>query len=871
MYIKSRAQTVAVVTLLLLIFGLATGHAQEIISQWVLSEIDASSEPLSTPGNLSQTIGPPNSNCELNPGESFEAAAWRPRTENDNEDEGVEWMEVRYLNPVHAFSIEIYESLNPGAVTGVFVLNDDGDWHQVWAGEDTTSACPGVLKIEFPSLPFVTSIVRIELNIGLVDGFNQIDAVQLIGFKGEDIEFFFAPLNPEAVEKPASMFAFTVADYDHDGWPDLFGIDLTQAADLDVDFPLLMLHNEGNGTFRDRTPILPVRNKNSSSGRIFADYDNDGDLDLFYGGGSIQLSTLTPDLLLRNDGGTFVNVAQEAGLTDSLITAAAIWWDYNLDGFLDLYVMHGDFHGVNTAANQLFRNNGDGTFTETTEEAGLDVDLHLPDSEFNAGSFTGATAADFNDDGWPDLYLPVQRAVSRLFLSDGQGGFRDVSNPEFGPPAESVAASIGDIDNDGDLDIFQAATAEEARQAKSRSILLLNRGGGDFLDITEGAGLPVLSLPFSHLKDFDNDGDVDLLTAFPFVLYMNNGEGVFEDGTFRGGLPGIFSMGDYDDDGFLDAWFSSGLFRNTGSDNHSLRINLVGTQSNRDGIGARVIATAGDLQQIREHSAGNGVSQNEMVVHFGLGEHTQVDQLEIRWPSGQVDIIDNIPADQEIRIIEGRGAWYPAPRTTWTVEPPKQVIFGGEVDFVAEMRPTLFEPTATITSITADLSSLGGPSAVPLADLGDGTCRLEHTFVVGEQSELRDVEIFILQETSVGKHWINFSRNIEVLGDPNTAVLEDFSASTPDALALAQNYPNPFNSSTVIRFTLPQSTAVELAVYNLTGQRVFTLVKGPRQAGNYAVHWDGRDYSGRNLASGTYIYHLRTEDREETRKLLLLR
>ena len=222
-------------------------------------------------------------------------------------------------------------------------------------------------------------------------------------------------------------------------------------------------------------------------------------------------------------------------------------------------------------------------------------------------------------------------------------------------------------------------------------------------------------------------------------------------------------------------------------------------------------------------------------------------------------------------MIEGRGAWYPAPRTVWETPPPKSVVYGQRVSLAAICRPALFEPTARITGITGDLSSLGGPSEVPLADLGDGTYGLSADFVVSGTSDLRDVEVFIEQETSLGRQWINLSRNVEVKGYPSTAVLEDHTAALPQALALSQNYPNPFNSQTVICFALPASGEVELAIYDLAGQRVALLVSGMREAGTYAVNWDGRDDRGQELASGVYLYRLRVGNKEETRKLALVR
>jgi flagellar hook assembly protein FlgD len=283
-----------------------------------------------------------------------------------------------------------------------------------------------------------------------------------------------------------------------------------------------------------------------------------------------------------------------------------------------------------------------------------------------------------------------------------------------------------------------------------------------------------------------------------------------------------------------------------------------------------VYARTGAVRQTRELSGGDGYFEDELIVHFGLGEATQVDELEVRWPSGQVDVLTNVPADQEIRVIEGRGAWYPAPRSIWTVAPPKSVDYGQPVAIEAVCRHSLFEPTAQITSVTGDLSSLGGPSAVPLVDLGDGTYRLSAGFTVGGDGDLRDIEVFVEQQTSLGRHWINLSRNVEVVGQPGTAVTEAVGDGLPQTFTLSQNFPNPFNSSTVIRYSVPVAGAVDLAVYDLLGQRVAQLVGGRRDAGDYAVTWDGRDDRGRAVASGVYLYRLEAGDKQVTRRLALV-
>ncbi len=627
----------------------------------------------------------------------------------------------------------------------------------------------------------------------------------------------------------------------------------------------------------------------SNAGKVWGDYDNDGDLDLFVAWGSaLRLEFAGRDLLLRNDRGTFRDVAAEAGLTDELISTIGIWLDYDNDGFLDLYVGHGlEFteDADYPHPNKLYRNMGDGTFADMTEAAGLHLSFHAAGTplEKTWGTTGSLLGTDLNGDRWTDLYVTVAEGENRLFFNDGMGGFRDATSAEIRDPGVGSGAALADIDNDGDLDIFLANVANDPTlgsdidSRRQRSVMLLNLGDGEFLDVTEGVGLVALTdngVASARFVDTENDGDMDLITSWDHFFFLNQDDGVFVENTFKSGLAGLDSMGDYDNDGFVDVWFSGELYRNSApseTDNHYLRIRPTGVQSPRDGIGVQIIAHSGDWQQMQTLLGGDGWYQAERVVHFGLGQHSSVDQLEVRWPSGQVDLIDNIPADQEIRIVEGRSAWYPAPRTVWTQEPPATLVYGQDVEFAAQLRPTLFEPTATITAITADLSSLGGPADVPLENLGDGTYGFSETFTVGGESDLRDVEVLVLQETSLGEHWINLSRNIDVEGDPNTAVLEDYSATLPNSFSLHQNHPNPFNSGTVIRFALAQNEEIELSVFNLAGQKVATLVQGMRQAGEYAINWDGRDEMGRELATGIYLYRLQKDAQQQTRKLLLLR
>jgi hypothetical protein len=563
--------------------------------------------------------------------------------------------------------------------------------------------------------------------------------------------------------------------------------------------------------------------------------------------------------------------------------------------------------------------------------------------------------------------------------------------------------------------------------------MLLNLGQGQFLDVTEGVGLGFSALEEeavdgAALGDIDNDGDLDLLIGRPHFLFTNDGNGLFSDQRDRSGISEVgwnLSLGDYDLDGFLDMALGGMiggrlvLYHNNGNGNHWLGVELVGVKSNRSGIGARLIATSGELHQTREILGGLGYNQDELVAHFGLGQRTRVDRLEVRWPSGQVDVLEDIPADQRIRVFEGGQGYHQVRPTAW--EGRDSLVVGAAHEFAVRLRPALFESAAQITRVTADLSALGGPAAVPLAEAGNGTYSFSTSLPAPQSTGLKLVSISIDQITSLGPHWTGLSRSVAVLptadmlifdealspewqeehhrtveiadlahsgeahagrvvglfqvkgsfsgwtiafratvpvepfgyrlrfairpGEmtlpgnarftvilipgkavslldrawldvnrqewqvveipvdalqgpieaiafsgnyagtfylddirlvaatppPVTVVEEEHTPALPQSFSLSQNFPNPFNSETVIRFALPESGEVELAVYNLAGQEVVKLVQGVREVGSYTVRWDGRDGRGKELASGGYLYRLRAGERVETRKLVLVR
>ena len=600
-----------------------------------------------------------------------------------------------------------------------------------------------------------------------------------------ETQTLFTDVTQEAIASPLFGARSTAwGDWNNDGWPDLFGTESLLSRSR-----VFLLTSDGHGHFGDLVSTIRAdiaAPSHYGGGAIYGDYDNDGDLDVYVPVGGWKRYQM--NMLLRNDRGTFTDVAAEANLTNILPTDNAVWLDFDRDGHLDLFEQNLIDNAGPGVGNRLYRNQGNGTYSDVTEKAGLAVRVQRN----RGGSNGGLAAGDFNGDGWPDLYVGVWDGRNRLFLNNTMGGFRDATTGEIGDEGEAFGVAVGDINNDGLLDIFQAAGG--GTHAGQRSLMLQNLGEGQFLDITDGAGISGLdeNTLGVGLADVDNDGDLDLVTASPPGLFLNAGQATFEDATSGSGIGDVsltVSFADYDLDGSLDVFFGAddaynptrigGLYRNTANANHWLRVELAGSQSNRNGIGSLLKGIAGDLRQTRQILGGKGYDQDELVAHFGLGQRTQMDTLEIRWPSGQVDALANIPADQKIRIFEGNETYHVVEPTTWegTLVETDTLVVGSSVDLVATVRPALYEPDAEITRVVADLSAIGGPEDEPLRDVGDGAYVLETIVpeVVGP-GRVAELAVMIDQSTSLGPYWVRLSKGVVVLPGSDLVLYDEHVA-----------------------------------------------------------------------------------------------
>jgi hypothetical protein len=490
-------------------------------------------------------------------------------------------------------------------------------------------------------------------------------------------------------------------DYDNDGLLDIYFVNsLTMDLQKSATKPQSELYrNNGNETFTNVTAKAGVGDTGWGMGACAGDYNNDGWEDLY-------VTCLGPDHLYKNNGdGTFTDVTKSAGVGDPRWSTGSAFLDYDNDGDLDLFVSnYVDFdvnnlatqerpclyrgiavqcgpRGLRGAGDTLYQNNGDGTFTDVSVKAGV--------SDPNGYYGLGVVCSDFDGDGFVDIFVANDATPNFLYRNKGDGTFKDIGFTsgtavnENGSEQACMGVTVGDYDHDGKFDIFATNFSQEY------NVLYRGQGANLFTDVSHTAGF--LNQPYvswgTKFFDYDNDGWLDLFVVnghvYPQVdkanldagyrqrkfLHKNNRNGTFSEVAAQAGdalmekrVSRGVAFGDIDNDGDVDIVVNDldgapSLLRNDGGNaNNCLLIKTVGVRSNRDGIGARVKVVSGDLIQVDEvRSGASYISHNDLRLHFGLEKRAKVDLIEIRWPSGAVEKVENPGVNKILVIKEGKG------------------------------------------------------------------------------------------------------------------------------------------------------------------------------------------------------------------------
>ena len=514
------------------------------------------------------------------------------------------------------------------------------------------------------------------------------------------------PFSLDSCETPERHVPETMAggvavfDYNNDGNLDIFfanGADITSLKKTSPKYWNRLFRNNGDGTFTDVTEKAGLTGTGYDTAVAIGDYDNDGYEDIFVGG-------VYRNTLYHNNGdGTFTDVTEKAGLSKidkqygPLWSTGAAWVDVNNDGRLDLFVVNylswdrsnepvckvngtpdychpKFFKGL---PNQLFLNNGDGTFTDVSEQSGIRAHI---------GKGMGVAIGDFDADGLPDFFVTNDKLFSSLFHNKSHLHFEEdafeagVALPEHGNLISEMGADAQDLNNDGFPDIAFTALVNETFP------VFQNNGKGEFTEITARSGMTALSSPMSgyslNIADYDNDAWKDIFVArgdvqspaMASIIQIDQPNTVFRNGptgrwsalTPEAGFDALpprrhrgAAVGDFNHDGKLDIVVSAlsapaEIWMNDSPNhNHWLELALRGTKSNRDGIGARIRIVAGGQTQFSYKSTASGyASSSAGPLHFGLGTAKMVDEIEVRWPSGTVQALKNIEADQILAVTE---------------------------------------------------------------------------------------------------------------------------------------------------------------------------------------------------------------------------
>lgn len=651
-------------------------------------------------------------------------------------------------------------------------------------------------------------------------------------------------------------------DVNDDGWPDLLAL-----GESSNHFYL----NNGDGTFAalsDEPFLTPLGVGNIG---IWADYDNDGDQDLYLGNFVTEAggAEAAPNVLYRNAGPPDFGL-DVADLGDGLnASPSASWIDYDQDGDVDLFSAGAALSSNGAPTQDLFYRQDSPVLFRRLQG--------LPFLQARQGFGTHDAWVDYDNDGDEDLYVvnwtfPNELYQSLLMETGNPNRFTQVTTSGLTDEGSAfdIGSSWGDYDNDGDFDVFIPI-------ANGTNRLYQNNGDGTFSRVLAGPGIKQRSV-VGVWGDYDNDGDLDLYVgAASPSLYRNEGDGTFvltgaEMGDILSPPPALQAgnWGDYDNDGDLDLYLltyavppqrtgtpqPNYLIRNNlGNTNHWLKVRCVGTVSNRSGVGARVRVkgTIGGtpVWQLRHVSGGASsfVFSGGLTAHFGLGDATSADSLLITWPSGIEQVVENVPADQVLTVTEEIPSGFMRP------------------NFYADQTSSSGASTLTVQFTDASLQDPGTPILSWAWDLDhDGATDATVPNPTWTYTAENDTAFSVLLEVSNGITTARLLREAYITVEGIVTGINEEPGAVPTAFSLEANYPNPFHASTTIRYAVPRASAVTLVVYDVTGSKVAVLADGLKQAGMHEVAFDAT-----HLPTGLYLYKLETPMGRFTRGMLLIK
>lgn len=642
---------------------------------------------------------------------------------------------------------------------------------------------------------------------------------------------------------PDLGFSGVFLDYNSDGYPDI----------LCYGGLTYLLKNNGDGTFTDISANSGLSGVNPRSISV-ADFNGNGYPDLLI----ISQAAPAEIRIYKN------NYGEQFELFDTLGSnfSRAVWVDLNGNGKLDIFASR------NSGGPKVYRNINNEIFVDISDM------MNLPDD-----SGSTVSAGDFNNDGLQDIYM-ARRGGLNMLLKNIAGTDFLVLPPAAGVSdfRNTVSVAWGDYNNDGYLDIYSG------NFNSNRNVLFHNNGNETFSDVTLITNVPdVGDARSASFVDYNNDGHLDIFTTnhiYPNRLFKNLGNGVFENVAAAAGIANpqdgfAFSWADYDNDGDLDVFIvhhsgrNLNLLRNDGGNNNNwLFLKLQGTFDNRDGIGSRITAYLGNRVIYREINAGSGyMGQDALPLHLGLDTSSVVDSIVINWPSGMVQKIFNIDANQKIEIFQEGNV----PPSIFRLHSP-QDSSSQQSDSVKFIWYSSIDPDENNPlEYTLILKSIDG-DIIFQTQVSDTI----YTVALNSFVEIGDTVLWHVIATDgedIRRSWDSF----HFLYNPLVGIREDEIIS-PEAFNLYKNYPNPFNTTTIVRFDVLLNSKVDITIYNSLGQKIKNLLSQNLSTGSYEVFWNGLTDNGIEVSSGiyfvlmkAYLTNLSTEAFRKSVKMMFLR